>query len=100
GHAYYCAVYDLARSGHATGMPIDPSTQPPICDDCVLGKQTKSSVLKVQVGIHASRQLGIVHIDLMEHPDVVSATGHKYIMDLIDDFSSYPWSIPLASKSD
>lgn len=36
----------------------------------------------------------------MEHPDVVSATGHKHIMDLIDDFSSYSWSILLASKSD
>jgi hypothetical protein len=52
------------------------------------------------VGVRASKRLGIVHVDLMEHPDVVSATGHKYIMDLINDFFSYSWSIPFAAKSD
>jgi hypothetical protein len=81
-------------------MPIDLSAQPPICDDCVLGKQTKSSIPKVRVGVCVNRRLGIVHIDLMEHPDVVSAAGNRYIMDIIDDFSSYSWAIPLASKSD
>ncbi|KAG1875760.1 hypothetical protein F4604DRAFT_1519783, partial [Suillus subluteus] len=100
GHAHYRAVYDLARSGNATGMPIDLSAQPPVCDNCILGKQTKSSVPKVRVGARAGRRLGIVHVDLMEHPDVVSALGNKYIMDIIDDFSSYTWAIPLASKSD
>ncbi|KAG1869521.1 hypothetical protein F4604DRAFT_2019325, partial [Suillus subluteus] len=63
GHANYRAVYDLARSGNAIGMPI-------------------------------------VHVDLMEHPDTVSAAGNKYIMDIIDDHSSYAWAIPLAAKSD
>jgi hypothetical protein len=100
GHAHYHAIYDLACSGNATGMLIDLSTQPPICDACVLGKQTKSSVSKVQVGEKASRKLGIIHVDLMEHPDTLSAAGNKYVMDIIDDFSSYAWSIPLASKSD
>lgn len=52
------------------------------------------------MGVCASKHVGIIHIDLMEHPDVVSAIGHKYIMDLIDDFSSYSWSIPLTAKSD
>ncbi|KAJ8584501.1 hypothetical protein M405DRAFT_695595, partial [Rhizopogon salebrosus TDB-379] len=85
GHAHYRAVYDLARSGNATGMPIDLSTQPPICDACVLGKQTRNSVPKVRGGDRATRKLGIVHVDLMEHPDILSAAGNKYIMDIIDD---------------
>jgi hypothetical protein len=100
GHANYCAVYDLVHSGNATSMPITLSTKPPICDACILGKQTKSSVPKVCVGKKVTRRLGIVHVDLMEHPDTVSAAGNKYIMDIIDDFSSYAWSIPLAAKSD
>jgi hypothetical protein len=36
----------------------------------------------------------------MEHPDTVSVAGNKYIMDVIDDFSSYLWSITLTSKND
>jgi hypothetical protein len=100
GHANYRAVYDLARSGNATGMPIDLSAMPPKCDHCILGKQTRSSVPKTRSGDKASRRLGIVHVDLMEHPDTTSATGNKYVMDIIDDFSSYAWSIPLAAKSD
>jgi hypothetical protein len=100
GHANFRAVYNLARSGNAIGMPIDLSAVPPKCDDCILGKQTRSSVPKVRTGSRASRKLGIVHVDLMEHPDTVSATGNRYIMDIIDDFSSYAWAIPLATKSD
>jgi hypothetical protein len=36
----------------------------------------------------------------MEHPNTVSAAGNKYVLDIIDDFSSYAWSIPLPAKSD
>jgi len=100
GHVNYHVVYDLAHSGNTTSMPINLSTEPPICDACILGKQTKSSIPKVRVGSRAARKLGIVHVDLMEHPDTVSTSGNKYIMNIIDDFSSYAWSIPLAAKSD
>jgi len=100
GHANYRAVYDLVRSGNATGMPVNLSVVPPKCDACILGKQTRTSVPKVRTGSRASRKLGIVHVDLMEHPDTVSATGHKYVMNIIDNFSSYAWAIPLATKSD
>lgn len=100
GHANYRAVYDLARSGNATGMPITLSTSPPVCEACILGKQTKSIVPKVCAGVRATRKLGIIHVDLMKHPDTVSTAGNKYILDIIDDFSSYSWSIPLPTKSD
>ncbi|KAG1875763.1 hypothetical protein F4604DRAFT_1518343, partial [Suillus subluteus] len=98
--ANYHAVYDLARSGNAIGMPINLSTKPPVCDDCILGKQTWTSIPKVRVGDKATQKLGIVHVDLMEHLDTVSAAGNKYVMDVIDDFLSYAWAIPLASKGD
>ncbi|KAG1863022.1 hypothetical protein F4604DRAFT_1499797, partial [Suillus subluteus] len=100
GHADYRAIYDLACSGDATGMPIDLSSLPPICDNCILGKQTRTHVLKVREGERAMHKLGIVHVDLMEHPDTVSAAGNRYIMDIVDDFSSYSWAIPLTSKAD
>jgi hypothetical protein len=56
GHANYHAVYDLARSGNATSMPIDLSAMPPKCDHCILGKQTRSSILKTRSGDKASRR--------------------------------------------
>jgi hypothetical protein len=96
----YCAVYDLMHSGNATSINVNLSIVPPKCDACILGKQTQSSIPKVCMGSRASRKLGIVYVDLMEHPDTVSASSHKYIMDLINDFSSYTWTIPLAAKSD
>ena len=43
--------------------------------------------------------LETVYVDLMGPQAVQSATGNLYIMDIIDDFSSYSWSIPLASKA-
>ncbi|KAG1867333.1 hypothetical protein F4604DRAFT_1521695, partial [Suillus subluteus] len=97
-HVNICAVFDMACSGHVTGMPTDLSTLPPKCDHCILGKQTHNSVPKVRESSCATRKLGIVHVDLMEHPEIVSSAGNKYVMDIIDDHSSYMWAIPLASK--
>lgn len=98
GHANYCAMYNLACFGNATGMPITLSTSPPVCDACILGKQTKSTVPKIHTGVRATRGLSIIHVNLMEHPSTVSTTGNKYVMDIIDDFLSYAWSIPLPAK--
>ncbi|KAG2050615.1 hypothetical protein BDR06DRAFT_839607, partial [Suillus hirtellus] len=79
---------------------INLSAEPPVCDACIFGKQTKSSIPKVWVGKQATRKLGNVHIDLMEHLDTLSAAGNGYIMDLINNFLSYAWSVPLVAKSD
>ena len=46
------------------------------------------------------RKLGIVHVDLLEHPEHVSSLGNKYVLNIIDDFLSYTWSLPLTTKSD
>ncbi|KAH7918218.1 hypothetical protein BV22DRAFT_990895, partial [Leucogyrophana mollusca] len=85
GHTNYRSVVELARNGHVTGMPIDLSSEPPVCEHCILGKQTKSSVPKVREGVRATRVLGIVYIDLMEHQEIVSALGNRYVLDIIDD---------------
>ena len=36
----------------------------------------------------------------MDFPDHVSALGHKHIMNIIDNYSSFVWTIPLKAKSD
>lgn len=100
GHANYRAVYNLARGGHATGMPIDLSVTPGSYANCIFGNQKWSSVPQTQQGTRAIRKLGIVHVDLLEHPEHMLSLRNKYMLNIINDFSSYTWSISLTTKSD
>jgi transposase InsO family protein len=81
-------------------MTIDLSSAPPKCTHCVLGKQTCSPVPKIREGPKATKQLERVFVDLCGPMPCVSRTGHLYAMHVIDDFSSYVWSLPLRSKGD
>src|ERR1700722_4725513 len=93
-------IIDMARSHEVEGMPIDLSTAPPKCDLCILAKQTQSSVPKVREGERATRRLERVHVDLCGPMSVVSRSGCRYSMNIVDDFSGYVWSIPLRSKDE
>ncbi|KAJ3725639.1 hypothetical protein DFJ43DRAFT_983826, partial [Lentinula guzmanii] len=99
GHANYQAIEDMARKGMTKGMPIDLSSIPPECQSCIFGKQTKSPVPKKrEEGHKATRRLEKVWVDLSGPQDVRSRTGNYYIMNIVDDYTSKPWSIPLPSK--
>ena len=39
-------------------------------------------------------------MDLIGPMAVTSRTRNKYMMDIVDDYTSHPWSIPLKVKSD
>ena len=93
----------MAKSGLIPGMPtIFPLGNPPKCEFCVLGKQTKTPVPKKRkegLGHRATRTLEKVWVDLSgQH--LRSRTGNEYIMDIVDDFTSQLWSIPLKNKDD
>ena len=81
-------------------MPVDLSERPPKCDYCILGKQARSPVPRIRHGEKSKRKLGIIWIDLMGPEAVESASHKRYLMNIVDDYSSYPWSFPLHSKSD
>ena len=100
GHCNHRTVIDMARENTAKGMPIDLSSAPATCDHCVLGKQTRSHVPKVREGPRATKRLERVYVDLCGPMPAVSKFGHVYSMNIMDDFSSYVWSIPLARKSE
>ena len=76
------------------------STQlPPKCDSCILGKQMKMPVPKRhEDGGHATRRLEKVWVDLSGPTDVESCNGNRYIMNIVDDYSSFVWSILLKRK--
>jgi transposase InsO family protein len=100
GHCGNRTITDMARDKVVKGMPIDLSTSPPVCDSCILGKQTRSSVPKTREGIRATSLLGRVYVDLCGPMPVTSRSGRRYSMNLIDDHSGYVWSLPLKLKSE
>jgi transposase InsO family protein len=64
-----------------------------------LGKQTRAAHKKTS-GILTSRNLELLHMDLMGPTRTASLGGRKYILVVVNDFSRYTWDIPLKEKYD
>jgi Integrase core domain len=93
------AIVDMAQRGAVEGMTIDLSSTPLKCNHCILRKQMHSLVPKVWEGVQASHLLECVFVDLCGPMASCSHSGHLYLMNVIDDYSSYVWSLPLRNKS-
>jgi hypothetical protein len=100
GHCNIHTIVDMAKHKAADGMMINLSTIPPKCTHCILGKQTRSSIPKTCEGPKATRRLEHIYVDLMGPMSVTSRLGKAYLMNIMDDFTSYIWSIPLRSKDE
>lgn len=100
GHVSYQTVKALAHAGTLQGVSSSSiPAEAPKCDACILGKQTKTPVPKSrQEGHRATEKLEVVWVDLTGPMAVVSRTGNKYVMDILDDYTSMSWEIPLATK--
>ena len=100
GHCNIKTIVEMAQSRAVNGMTIDLSEIPPKCDSCILGKQTISTIPKVREGPKATDRLEHIHVDLSGPMTVTSRSGRKYSMNIMDDYSSYVWSVPLRLKSE
>ena len=89
----------MAKEGVTTGMPTNLSILLPVCQHCILGKQMKKTVPKVQQGGRARKLLEVVYADLTGPEDIASASGAKYILNLIDDASGMTWTHLIKEKS-
>jgi hypothetical protein len=98
GHTNVQSIEDMVRKGLVEGMRVDMSSSHTSCEHCILGKQVKNAVPKIREGVKSSRVFGVVYLDLTGPMDVKSANSNLYCMDIIDDCSSFHWSIPLGSK--
>lgn len=103
GHANYQTLRDMLRKGMISGMPTSlHNGDAPKCEFCVLSKQMKTPVpnhRKEGPGHRATRKLEKVWVDL-SGPHVKSRTGNEYMMDIVDDYTSRVWPIPLKRKGD
>ena len=70
------------------GLPKFGKIEKNVCGPCQLGKQTKSSHLKVNV-VATSCPLELLHVDLMGPTRIESMGGKRHIMVVVDDFSRY-----------
>jgi len=77
----------MAKEGVAICMLTDLFTLPPVCQYCILRKQIKKLVPKMQQGGRSEKLLEVVYADLTGPEDVPSAARAKYIMNLIDNLS-------------
>jgi histone deacetylase 1/2 len=69
----------------------------PICHACQLGRHTR---LPFQTSSsRASTVFELIHCDLWTSP-VISVSGFKYYLIILDDYSHYVWAFPLRLKSD
>ena len=86
----------MARKGLADGIPIDLSNHLPVCQCCILRKQ-RSTVPKVRQGSKSDHPLHKVYINLCG-PHVLTSSKNQYSVDIIDDYSGYPWSFGAKTK--
>jgi hypothetical protein len=85
-----CGVWP---GGVFVGAPISSVLRLPKCDTCILGKQTRTSVpKKCKEGKRhrVTRKLEGVWVDLSGPHTVRSCTRNEYVMDIADDYTSFP----------
>jgi histone deacetylase 1/2 len=68
-----------------------------VCDACQRGRHVRLPFATSQSVTYFPFQ--IIHCDLWTSP-IVSFTGYKYYLVLLDDYSHYTWTFPLRHKSD
>jgi hypothetical protein len=93
GHPGPDGLSSLSRSSfiHCTNNKLV------FCHACQLGKHTR---LPFHSSSHrATHPFDLIHLDLWTSP-VVSVSGSKYYLVILDDFTHYLWTFPLKLKSD
>jgi transposase InsO family protein len=67
-----------------------------LCHACQLGRHTR---LPFTTSSRAEQAFDLVHCDLWTSP-VLSLSGYKYYLVILDDFSNFLWTFPLQLKFD
>jgi hypothetical protein len=99
GHLNFTDMMKIAGKDIVKGLPKIEKIGKGICGSCQLGKQTRAAHKKTS-GIQTSRNLELLHMDLMGPTRTASLSGERYILVIVDDFSRYTWAIPIREKSD
>ena len=94
GHPGRDALTQLSRS---SDIPCTRAHDEHLCQACQLGRHVRLPF--PTSSSHATHIFDLVHCDLWTSP-VMSISGYKYYLVVLDDFSHYSWTFPLRAKSD
>jgi hypothetical protein len=97
GHLNFTDMLKIASKDIVNDLPKMEKIGKEICGPCQLGKQTRATIKKTS-GILTSRNLELLHMDLMGPTRTTSLGGKKNILVVVDDFSRYTWAILLRKK--
>ena len=94
GHPGKATLQSLAQSSSIVcSKPEDDS----LCHACQLGRHI---CLPFSISLsRAAKNFDLIHCDLWTSP-VVSVSGFKYYLVILDDCSHFLWTFPLRAKSD
>ena len=95
-HANKNVIRHLSANVNNVDTIIIPTNES-LCKGCALGKAiSKTYPLSEK---RASQPLELIHSDLCEFP-TLSYNKYKYMINFLDDYSSYAWTKLLRNKSD
>jgi hypothetical protein len=99
GHLNFTEMLKIASKEVVKDLPKMKDTEKGVCGPCQIGKQTRAAHKKTS-GILTSRNLELLHMDLMGPTRTSSLGGRKYILVIVDDYSRYTWALLLRENSD
>jgi hypothetical protein len=92
GHDAYCCL-----SQHISLPSSKQVSHSTLCHACQLGRHTRLPFSSSMT--RTTRPSELIHCDLWTSP-VLSTSGFKYFLVILDDFTHFLWTIPLRLKSD
>lgn len=98
GHLSHVRMQSLVEKIMVNGLSeLSHNEAGGVCDLCMRGKQNREKIPK-KSSWRASRALQLVHTDVCGPIAPTSASGKRYVVNFIDDYSRKCWSFLLADK--
>lgn len=99
GHLHLKRMKKVMSKEAIRGIPKIKIDEGIICGECQIGKQTKMSHKKLQ-HLTTSKNLELIHMDLMGPMQVKSLGGKMYAYVVVDDYSRFTWVNFIKEKSE
>nr|GEV78432.1 retrovirus-related Pol polyprotein from transposon TNT 1-94 [Tanacetum cinerariifolium] len=98
-HLNFDYINLISKKDIVIGLPKFKCVNDQLCSSCELIKANRSSFKSKAVPSSKGR-LNLLHMDLCGPMRVASINGKKYILVIVDDYSSYTWTLFLRSNDE
>ncbi|KAJ9552977.1 hypothetical protein OSB04_017022 [Centaurea solstitialis] len=98
-HQNFKDINKLVSKNLVKGLPETRLSKDTLCPACEQGKMTRSSY-PPRMDTNSKSPLDIIHMDLCGPTRTESLARKKYMLVLVDEFSSFTWLEFLRTKSD